>query len=85
LSGGEGFAQPGQTEKVSRKLIGTIPKPQEPQRECKTGEELPKLVTVQEWVSKRERPRESITLMTQLSADRYVIEHPKSGILNNRN
>ena len=55
---------------MSRKLIGSVPRIPEPKRECKQGMELPKLVLVQEWKTKKERPRESITLMTQLSADR---------------
>ena len=42
----------------------------EPRRPCKTEDDLPKLVTVQQWTSSKTWPRESITLMTQLSADR---------------
>ena len=42
----------------------------EPQRPCRPGRKLPKLVTLQQWISAKQRPRESITLMTQLSADR---------------
>jgi hypothetical protein len=60
------------TEKgPSRKLIGDTPELPEPERECAPGGKgLPKLVLVQEWRSKQHRPRESVTLMTQLSADR---------------
>jgi hypothetical protein len=61
----------GQGEKVPRKLIDTMPQNVDPHRSCKKGgEDLPKLVLVQEWRTKKQRPRESITLMTQLSADR---------------
>ncbi len=63
--------RPGQTEKVSRKLIDTMQVPEEPRRACKRGgNDLPNLVLVQEWRTKKQRPKESITLMTQLSADR---------------
>ena len=61
----------GQTEKVTRKLIDNMPQNVDPHRSCKKGgKDLPKLVLVQEWRTKKQRPRESITLMTQLSADR---------------
>ena len=61
----------GQGEKVARKLIDTMPQNVDPHRSCKKGgKDLPKLVLVQEWRTKKQRPRESITLMTQLSADR---------------
>ena len=42
----------------------------EPHRLCAYGKKLPKLVQLQQWISVKQRPRESITLMTQLSADR---------------
>lgn len=68
---GTGSGIVGGTEKVAtRKLIGSIPDLPEASRPCSRGKDLPKLVQVQEWRSKRERPRESITLMTHLSADR---------------
>lgn len=38
--------------------------------ECYYDEDVPRLVSVQTWKSKKTRPRESITLMTQLSDDR---------------
>jgi len=61
----------GQGEKFPRKLIDNMPQNVDPHRSCKKGgEDLPKLVLVQEWRTKKQRPRESITLMTQLSADR---------------
>jgi hypothetical protein len=61
----------GQGEKVPRKLIDNMPQNVDPHRSCKKGgKDLPKLVLVQEWRTKKQRPRESITLMTQLSADR---------------
>ena len=59
-----------QTEKVARRLMDSMPVESVPGRPCKRGEDLPKLVLVQQWNSKKQRPRESITLMTQLSADR---------------
>ena len=42
------------------------------QRTCKAGneEEVPKLKTLEQWISSKARPRESVTLLTQLSADR---------------
>lgn len=43
------------------------PKPDVP---CFYDEDVPRLVSVQTWKSKKTRPRESITLMTQLSDDR---------------
>ena len=65
-----GYAGPGGSEKVARKLIDSTPVEPEVQRTCKRGQDLPKLVLVQEWRTSKQRPRESITLMTQLSADR---------------
>ena len=47
----------------------------EPPRPCKPPSlhtELPKLVTVQQWLSAKAVPREAITIITQLSADRCV-------------
>jgi hypothetical protein len=47
----------------------------EPPRPCKPPSlhtELPKLVTVQQWFSAKAVPREAITIITQLSADRCV-------------
>jgi len=38
--------------------------------ECEFDASVPSLVSVQTWRSKKQRPRESITLMTQLSEDR---------------
>ena len=61
----------GEGEKVPRKLIDTVEPIGDPLRSCKRGgKDLPNLVLVQEWTTKKQRPRESITLMTQLSADR---------------
>jgi len=37
---------------------------------CYYDEDVPRLVSVQTWKSRKTRPRESITLMTQLSEDR---------------
>lgn len=37
---------------------------------CYFDEDVPRLVSVQTWKSGKARPRESITLMTQLSEDR---------------
>jgi hypothetical protein len=54
-----------------RMLLGTaVPELPEPRRPCHSGRKLPKLVTLQQWISAKQRPRESITLLTQLSADR---------------
>lgn len=62
-------AAPEDTRK--RILLGSgLPKLPEPQRPCRSGRDLPKLMALQEWISAKQRPRESITLMTQLSADR---------------
>ena len=52
-------------------LANALPDLPEPRRQCTSGTDLPKLVTIQHWLSAKQRPRESITLMTQLSADRY--------------
>lgn len=61
----------GQGEKVPRMLLDTSQPIGDPLRSCKRGgKDLPNLVLVQEWQTKKQRPRESITLMTQLSADR---------------
>ncbi len=54
-----------------RILLGSaLPELPEPQRPCRPGRKLPKLVALQQWISAKQRPREAITLMTQLSADR---------------
>lgn len=54
-------------------LAKALPELPEPRRACISGTDLPKLVTLQQWISAKQRPRESITLMTQLSADRYAV------------
>ena len=57
---------------AERMLLGTVvPELPESRRPCRSGRKLPKLVTLQQWISAKQRPRESITLLTQLSADRY--------------
>ena len=48
----------------------TANKPPPPDVACYYDENVPQLVSVQTWRSKKKRPRESITLMTQLSDDR---------------
>ena len=48
----------------------TETKPPRPHVECYYDANVPQLVSVQTWRSKKKRPRESITLMTQLSDDR---------------
>jgi len=53
-----------------RMLLGDTLLLPEPERPCRYEDNLPKLVTVQEWTSSKVRPRESISLLTQLSADR---------------
>ncbi|KAG7673694.1 putative LARGE xylosyl- and glucuronyltransferase 2 [Nannochloris sp. 'desiccata'] len=68
------FHSPPGTEKSERKLMGSVPVgPGD--RSCrraniKEEDELPNLVSVQKWTSSKERPRESISLVTQLSMDR---------------
>jgi hypothetical protein len=44
----------------------------EPRRSCRSGDRrlLPKLITIERWLSTKTRPRESISMLTQLSADR---------------
>lgn len=45
-----------------------------PERTCRPSKgNLPNLVVIQEWRSAKRRPRESITLMTQLSVDRIAM------------
>jgi hypothetical protein len=64
----------GTEDTQERILLGSaLPELPEPQRTCRPGRKLPKLVTLQQWISAKQRPREAITLMTQLSADRYVV------------
>jgi hypothetical protein len=61
----------GTEDTQERILLGSaLPALPEPQRPCRPGRKLPKLVTLQQWISAKQRPREAITLMTQLSADR---------------
>ena len=51
--------------------ITDLPHDREIERpECEFDDSVPSLVSVQTWRSKKQRPRESITLMTQLSEDR---------------
>jgi len=45
-----------------------------PERTCRPANgNLPKLVLIHEWRSKKKRPRESVTLVTQLSVDRIAM------------
>jgi hypothetical protein len=63
---------PAATEDTQERILlgSTLPELPEPQRPCRPGRKLPKLVPLQQWISAKQRPREAITLMTQLSADR---------------
>jgi hypothetical protein len=42
-------------------------------RRCRPGDDLPVLVSVHEWRSRKVVPREAVTLVTQLSADRIFM------------
>ena len=48
-----------------------------PDRECEFDDDVPELVSIQTWRTEKQSPRESITLMTQLSDDRYVVDSLK--------
>ncbi|KAG7673128.1 hypothetical protein Ndes2526B_g05297 [Nannochloris sp. 'desiccata'] len=63
---------PAATEDTQERILlgSALPELPEPQRPCRPGRKLPKLVPLQQWISAKQRPREAITLMTQLSADR---------------
>lgn len=60
----QGFEEP------TRKLVNINVDAPQPDRTCNYSTSLPKLVLVQEWLSQKQRPRESVTLMTHLSVDR---------------
>lgn len=72
--GGSILQSPSTSEKSERKLMGSIPLGPG-NRACrspseKEDTEIPTLVSIQRWKSAKERPRESISLVTQLSMDR---------------
>lgn len=50
--------------------ITALPEPRRPCLETEESKDLPWLLSLRRWESSIEQPRESITLMTQLSADR---------------
>jgi hypothetical protein len=71
--GGEDAAERMLLDAALPAALGADAAAPEPPRPCKPPSlhtELPKLVTVQQWLSAKTIPREAITIITQLSADR---------------
>jgi len=65
------------TEKLERKLMGSLPQRQI-NRACKelsenALHEIPNLVSIKKWHTFKDRPRESVSIVTQLSIDRLTI------------